>query len=142
VGLPAFVLPTARPLPAGRVVPRDPGDGRTGSASADVDPLTLTEALRAYGVLCRRERRYTEAAEAWRRILALRGCPVHIAKEATEALAVHHEHRLRDLIAARRFAMQALQFSASTTRVQALHHRLARIDRKIGIPPSQPAPLF
>jgi hypothetical protein len=139
VGLPAFGLPTTRP--ADRVVPRDRGDGRTG-ASADVDPRTLSEALRAYGVLCRRERRYTEAAEAWRRLLALRDCPVHIAKEATEALAVHHEHRLRDLIAARRFAMQALQFSASTTRVQAVHHRLARIDRKLGIPPPQAAPLF
>ncbi len=109
---------------------------------SDVDPLTLAEALRAYGVLCRRERRYPEAADAWRRVLALDGCPAHIAQEATEALAMHHEHRLRDLSAAREFAMQALQISASATRVQAVHHRLARIDRKLGIPPSQPAPLF
>ena len=142
VGLPAFALPTA-PLQADRVLQqRDPGGGGTGRASANVDPLTLTEALRAYGVVCRRERRYAEAADAWRRILALRGCPAHIAQEATEALAVHHEHRLRDLSAARQFAMQALQFSASTTRVQAVQHRLARIDRKLGIPPPPPAPLF
>ncbi len=108
----------------------------------DVDPLTEAEALRAYGRLCRRQRRYPEAADAWRRVLALRGCPTHIAQEATEALAVHHEHRLRDLGAAREFAMQALRISASATRVQAVHHRLARIDRKLGIPPPQPAPLF
>ncbi len=107
-----------------------------------VDPLTLAEALRAYGVLCRRERRYPEAADAWRRVLALGGCPARIAQEATEALAVHHEHRMRDLSTAREFAMQALQIGDSATRVQAVRHRLARIDRKLGIPPSQPAPLF
>ena len=105
-------------------------------------PLTLAEALRAHGLLCRRDRRYPEAAAAWRRILALRGCPAHIAREATEALAVHHEHRLRDLGAARQFAMQALQFDISTTRVRAVYHRLVRIDRKLGSPPPQPAPLF
>ena len=113
-----------------------------GGPYTDVDPLTMAEALRAYGVLCRRERRYLEAADAWRRILALCGCPAHIAQEATEALAVHHEHRLRDLSTAREFSMQALQISASATRVQAVYHRLARIDRKLGIQPSQPVPLL
>ena len=108
----------------------------------DRDPFTLAEALRAYGVLCRRERRYPEAADAWRRILALRGCQAHIAQEATEALAMHHEHRVRDLGTARRFALEALQFTSGTARVRAGHHRLARIDRKLGVPPSQPAPLF
>ena len=113
-----------------------------GGPYTDVDPLTMAEALRAYGVLCRRERRYLEAADAWRRILALCGCPAHIAQEATEALAVHHEHRLRDLSTAREFSMQALQISASATRVQAVYHRLARIDRKLGIQPSQPVQLL
>ena len=107
----------------------------------DVDSLIVAEALRAYGVLCRRERRYADAADAWRRILALPDCPTHIAQEATEALAVHHEHRLRDLSAARRFAMQALEFSASATRAQAVQHRLARINRKLGVPPPQSVPL-
>jgi hypothetical protein len=120
-----------------------PADARACFARAcdlDGDLLTRAEALRAYGVLCRRERRYLDAADAWRRVLALRGCPVRIAREATEALAVHHEHRLRDLRAARQFAVQALQFHAGTTRVQAVHHRLARIDRKLGSIES--APLF
>ena len=134
---------TAHPAVASRVAERpDLGGGGTAGPGEDGDPLALAEALRAYGALCRRERRYTEAATAWRRVLALRGCPARIAQEATEALAVHHEHRVRDLSAARRFAMHALQFSASTTRVQAVHHRLARIDRKLGVSPPQPAPLF
>jgi len=111
------------------------------TVGAPVDSLTVAEALRAYGLLCRRERRYADAADAWRRILALHGCPAHIAQEAAEALAVHHEHRIRDLRAARRFAMHALEFRASTTRVQAMQRRLARIDRKLGVPPPQPAPL-
>ena len=98
------------------------------------DSWTHAEALRAYGGLCRRERRYADAADAWRRILALRGCPAHIAQEATEALAVHHEHRLRDLRTARQFAVQSLQFNVSTTCLQAAHHRLARIDRKLSVP--------
>ena len=108
----------------------------------EADVLTHAEALRAYAVMCRRERRYLEAADAWRRMLAMRGCPPRIAQEATEALAVHHEHRARDLSAARQFAMQSLQFNVSRSKAQAVHHRLARIDRKIGGVSPQPAPLF
>jgi uncharacterized protein YprB with RNaseH-like and TPR domain len=106
------------------------------------DVLTHLEALRAYAVVCRRERRHVEAAAAWRRMLTLRGCPPRLAQEATEALAVHHEHRARDLATARQFAVQALQFNVSRSRAQAVHHRLARIDRKLGGPSPQPAPLF
>jgi hypothetical protein len=107
----------------------------------DTDPFTCAEALRAYGVLCRRERRYAEAADAWRRALALRHCPAPIARQASEALAIHHEHRLRDLRAARQFAIQALTLDAGTAREHAVHHRLARLDRKLGVPSSSPAPL-
>ena len=104
----------------------------------DVDLLTCAESLRGYGALCRRERRYEEAADAWRRLLALRHCPTPIARQASEALAVHHEHRLRDLSAARHFAMQALRLDTRTTRVRAVQHRLARLDRKLGAPSSPP----
>ena len=108
----------------------------------DTDVLTHMEALRAYAVLCRRERRYVDAANAWRRMLLTRGCPPRLAREATEALAVHHEHRSRDLPAARQFAVQSLQFNISQSRAQAVHHRLARIDRKLGEPSPQSIPLF
>jgi hypothetical protein len=104
------------------------------------DVTTRAEALRASAVLARRMRDYHEAAAAWRRVLALRRCPPAIAREATEALAVHHEHRVRDLEQARGFALQSLQFNISMSRQQAIQHRLARLDRKLGSP--TPAPLF
>ena len=110
------------------------------SLAADV--LTRAEALRAYAVLSRRDRRHADAAAAWQQILALRGCPAHIAREATEALAVHHEHRLRDLEAARSFALRSLQLHDSASRTQALQHRLARLNRKLGTPAADASPLF
>jgi len=135
---------TARPAALARRVAGRPDLGEGGKVRPynDVDPVTTAEALRAYAVISRRVRQYEEAAGAWRRVLALRACPAHIAREATEALAVHHEHRLRDLRAARQFAMQALQFNISTTRVEAVCHRVARLDRKLGTPPPPPPPLF
>jgi hypothetical protein len=53
-------------------------------------------------------------------------------REATEALAVHHEHRARDLEGARTFALQALRLQATTARQDAVKYRLARLDRKLG----------
>jgi uncharacterized protein len=95
---------------------------------------TYAEALRKYAVLSRRARRYDEAAGAWRRALGLRRCPPAIAREAMEALAVHHEHRARNFHEARRFAMRSLQFNITQARQHAIQHRLARLDRKIGGP--------
>jgi hypothetical protein len=88
--------------------------------------------LRRYAVLSRRARHYDDAATAWRRALGLRRCPPAIAREAMEALAVHHEHRARNLAEARRFAMRSLQFNITVARQHAIQHRLARLDRKIG----------
>jgi uncharacterized protein YprB with RNaseH-like and TPR domain len=96
------------------------------------DNDTIAEALRAYAVVCRRLRRYDEAAGAWRGALALRHCPPIIVREATEALAVHHEHRARDLHVARTFALQSLRLQATASRQQAVRHRLARLERKLG----------
>jgi len=104
------------------------------------DGPSKADAWRAYAVLARRARRYEDAAAAWRRVLGLRRCPPGIAREATEALAVHHEHRARDLPEARRFALQSLQFKISVARQEAVQHRLARLDRKLGEPVA--APLF
>ena len=98
------------------------------------DDIGRAEALRAHATLCRRLRRYEAAASSWRRILEVRACSAAIAREATEALAVHHEHRERDLNAAKTFALRSLQ--ATAARQQAVQYRLARLDRKMG---SQPA---
>jgi hypothetical protein len=84
--------------------------------------------------MCRRQRRYAEAADTWQRILHLRRCPPHITREATEALAVHHEHRLRDLRSAHQFALRSLGFGASAAREHAVRHRLARLERKLSGP--------
>ena len=88
------------------------------------------------------QRRFEDAANGWRRILELPRCPPAIVREASEALAVHHEHRLRDLQAARSFARQSLTLQATPSRRQATQHRLARLDRKLGESGPVHAPLF
>ena len=106
---------------------------------------TRVDALRAYAILLRRLRRYEEAAHAWRDLLAMPQCPPAYAREANEALAVHHEHRARNLEVARTFALQSLRLHATPARREALEHRLARLDRKLGCAAALPfatAPLF
>ena len=100
------------------------------------DSTTRAEALRAFAVVSRRLRRFAQAADAWRQILALPQCPEGILREAAEALAVHHEHRLRDPRAARTFALQSMQVELSLARRHALEYRLARLNRKLGEPTS------
>ena len=95
------------------------------------DEVSRAEAMHGYAALCRRERRYAEAAGAWRRLLELRRCPPRLVRSAAEALAVHHEHRLRDPRTARSFALRSAHLQASSARQQALQHRLARLDRKL-----------
>jgi hypothetical protein len=100
---------------------------------------TRAEAMHAYAVLCRRDRRYADAAGVWRQLLELERCPAPLARSATEALAVHHEHRVRDLFAARAFAQRSASLQTTPSRREALEHRLARIDRKLV---ARPLPLF
>ena len=100
--------------------------GAAGSAAA-----VRIAALRALALASRRARRYEESASLWRQLLAVDGCPCHLAREATEALAIHHEHRVRDLAAARTFALRSLADGLSRARAESVRHRLARIDRKL-----------
>ena len=116
---------------AGRTADARDAYGRAANMTP-AEPATCAEALRSFALLARRDRQYEDAATAWRSLLDLRRCPPHMAREATEALAVHHEHRLRDLATARSFALESLQFNASRARTAAVHHRLARLDRKLG----------
>jgi len=97
----------------------------------DDEVMTRAEALRAHAVLARRMRRFSDAAASWRRVLDVPGCPPSLAREASDALAVHLEHRLRDYQTARGYAMQSLYSDASAARKQATLHRVARLDRKI-----------
>lgn len=107
------------PLPAG-------GDGAELRA----------DALSSFARLSRRARFFDDAAAAWACLLTLPGCPDAILREAAEALAVHHEHRRRDPLSARGFALQSLQLPLSASRREALHHRVARLDRKLAASPA------
>ena len=108
----------------------------------DTDEDLRAEALRAYAIVARRLRHYDDAADAWRRVLGLTECPRPIEREASEALAVHLEHRRRDLASARDFTLRLLNVDESVPRRQAAAYRLARLDRKLETRAAQPALLF
>ena len=105
------------------------------------------EALYRLGIRRRRDRRFIEAAGIWREVMELtepRGIRRiaglgDLRRFAAEALAVHHEHRERDLARAREVALFALQ-DAAGRRADGVRHRIARIDRKIAR--NTEAPLF
>ncbi len=97
------------------------------------DPVRI-EALRLLALTLRRTHRFDEAAACWRELIDMRGCPAIVAREAGEALAIHHEHRLRDFASARLFALRTLDCVERGKRpgwTQAVQHRVARIERKI-----------
>jgi uncharacterized protein YprB with RNaseH-like and TPR domain len=96
-----------------------------------VSQVIRIEGLRALAITLRRVRRHAEAAACWRRLMDTPGCPSRAAREAAEALAVHHEHRERDLAAARAFALKGLELDAQPAWTSAVTHRLARIERKM-----------
>jgi uncharacterized protein len=102
-------------------------------APAGAFDAVKVDALRALALASRRARRYEEAADCWQQLLDVRGCPPHVAREATDALAIHHEHRRRDLAAAKMFALRSLEAGTRPARSDAARHRLARLDRKMGL---------
>jgi tetratricopeptide (TPR) repeat protein len=103
------------------------------AVSMNGDPMALADALRALALAERRARRHDEAARRWNDVLAVPGCPAQIVREATEALAVHHEHRARDLDAAREYALRSLGEGSRPAWTTAARYRLARIERKMGL---------
>jgi uncharacterized protein YprB with RNaseH-like and TPR domain len=123
--------------PAWQEERRVPGRRSNGAEARSHAVTVQAEALRAFALLARRARHFDEAAVAWQRVLALPGCPSHITREATSALAVHYEHRQRDLGVAKAFALRALQIDRGSTREHATRHRVARLDRKLGGRPEE-----
>jgi uncharacterized protein YprB with RNaseH-like and TPR domain len=108
------------------------------SAAGSEDLEVRGEALSRLAIACRRARRFAEAADHWRAIVAMteprsvrrRGALGELRHCAVEALAIHHEHRDRDLMSARELALFALE-EGDASRADAVRHRLARLDRKI-----------
>ena len=87
--------------------------------------------LRHLAIDARRTRRFDEAAAYWQHLLEMPGCPPQLKREANEALAIHHEHRVRDLARAKTFALKSLEMNSRPGWAHAVHHRLARIERKM-----------
>jgi uncharacterized protein YprB with RNaseH-like and TPR domain len=89
----------------------------------------VAETLAGLGRMLRSQRRYDEAAARWTELAAQRGIRPALRHEATEALAVHYEHRRRDLERAQSWAAQ----TAGHTRTAAtrLERRLERLKRKL-----------
>jgi uncharacterized protein len=116
------------------------------------------EAIYRLGVRLRRDRRFADAADCWRRILDLkpsRKGRTHLRQGsggqgamllaplrqyAVEALAIHHEHRERDYEGARELTVRLLDEleggdfrlkTEATRAAEATRHRMARLDRKL-----------
>ena len=98
--------------------------GRVGA-----EPEVHGEALRRLAWIRRRARRVHEAADAWRELAALPRCAASLRREAKEALAIHYEHRSKNLDVARQHALDLLSdLDANQVRVR---HRLDRLERKL-----------
>ena len=107
---------------------------RRASESACVE--TRAESFYRLGLRCRRSGRFDEAAGWWRQLVALTDSSrrhdlamLSLREFAIEALAIHQEHRARDLHAARELALFALE--EGSRRADGMRHRLARLDRKL-----------
>jgi uncharacterized protein YprB with RNaseH-like and TPR domain len=88
-----------------------------GMLERDVDRMVRADALHWLALYRRRTRRFDESAE--------------LRREALEALAIHHEHRAKDLESARVFALRALELADDARRVDEVRHRLGRLSRKL-----------
>ncbi len=95
------------------------------------EPEVHGEALRRLAWLRRRGRRPYDAADAWRELASLPRCAASLRREAREALAIHYEHRSKNLQVARQHALDLLaDIDANQGRVR---HRLDRLERKLAM---------
>ena len=97
------------------------------------EPDVRGEALRRLALCRRRAGRMLEAAAAWEELLTVPGCPMVLRREAREALAIHHEHRSRDLRTARTMMLDVLAENAGARAREAAKYRLQRIERKMAV---------
>lgn len=112
-------------------VPRAAGAYEMAAAAGDA--TVAQPAWARLAVMHRRAGRHEDAAVAWTRVLDLvpRGRRVltPVEQHAIEALAIHHEHRARDLDRARGYA-EALGAATTGKRRLETERRLRRLARK------------
>jgi uncharacterized protein len=104
------------------------------------EPDVQAEALRRLALCRRRDGRMADAAEAWQQLIAVPGCPSILRREAREALAIHHEHRSRDLHTARTLVLDVLAEGASSRLRERAEYRLQRLERKMARADNLPLP--
>jgi uncharacterized protein YprB with RNaseH-like and TPR domain len=115
---------------------------RRAAASPGAHVDVVAEAIYRLAIRLRRERRFAQAAECWRRLLDLKqgrmgrrsALLAPLRQVAAEALAIHHEHRERDYAGARELALQLLdEVEGVPARVKPdnTRRRLARLERKL-----------
>jgi uncharacterized protein YprB with RNaseH-like and TPR domain len=97
------------------------------------EPDVRADALRRLAICRRRAGRMAEAAAAWQEMIAVPGCPSVLRREAREALAIHHEHRSRDLQTARLLVLDVLAEHAAGRIRDAAQYRLQRLERKLSV---------
>jgi uncharacterized protein len=98
------------------------------------DAVDARQAYAHLAVLHRRSGRHDQAARAWESLLALvprgRRRLAPIERQAVEALAIHHEHRAKDLEQARQYA-ETLGAAADGRQKSETDRRLTRLARKL-----------
>lgn len=102
-------------------------------ASCSADRYVRAHACTRLGLMHRRAGRHDEAARAWAAVVEAAGgrrSLVALERAATEALAIHHEHRAGDLDAAKKFA-ESMRAQATGRAAAEARHRLARLERKL-----------
>ena len=105
---------------------------RAAATAAGVGDAALrAEALRRLAMSQRRAGRVDAAAASWEALLATRGVPVHLRREAREALAIYQEHRAGDFGAARTLVLEALAEPLADRQRSNAQRRLERLERKL-----------
>ena len=95
------------------------------------DPDVQAEALYRVASVRRRQRRHADAARVWQRLLDLGRTPGLFEREALRALAVHHEHRLKDTGRALTFARRAYAEERTAYRRLDGQKRMTRLERRL-----------
>ncbi len=111
----------------------DRARGALERASESADRYVRAQAFSRLGAINKREGRHDDAAKAWRGVLEAAGgrrSLFRLERVATEALAIHHEHRAQDFDEAKRYA-ETMKAQSSGRAANDAAHRLARLERKL-----------